>query len=216
MPDCLTGEDLSCIRGERLVFTKVSFRLDGGGALVLRGPNGSGKSSLLRLMAGLARPVVGVIAWNGQSIASDRAAHRMRTAYVGHAEAVKPALTVMENLQFWSGMHGGARDVTAALARLGLQHHAQVSARFLSSGERRRLALAILAAAPADLWLLDEPTVGLDAASLSALEAMLDDHRRRGGMVVLSTHVDLRLGDAATLDLGAFAVARHTLDEASL
>ena len=214
MPDCLSGEDLSCIRGERLVFTKLAFRLEEGGALVLRGPNGSGKSSLLRLMAGLGRPTAGALLWNGASILQDKAAHRTRTAYVGHSDAIKPALTVAENLKFWTGMHGIDGDVPAALARLGLEQHAQVSGRYLSSGERRRLALATLAAVPSDLWLLDEPTVGLDATSQSALEGLLADHRSRGGMVVLSTHVDLRLDDAQTLDLGAYAVSRDTVDEA--
>lgn len=211
MPDCLTGQDLSCIRGERLVFTGLSFRLETGGALVLRGPNGSGKSSLLRLLAGLARPTTGVIAWNGEDVAADRAAHRARLAYVGHADAVKSALTAAENLAFWSGLRGEG-DVAAALARLGLARHAQVAARFLSSGERRRLALALLAAGPADLWLLDEPTVGLDTASLAALEALIAEHRQRGGMVALSTHTEIALGAADTIDLGAFAVARPMLD----
>jgi heme exporter protein A len=211
MPDCLSGEDLSCIRGERLVFTQLSFRLEAGGALVLRGPNGSGKSSLLRLIAGLGRPVTGAIAWNGASIARDRAAHRARTAYAGHADAVKPALTVAENLCFWTALRGSVQDATAALARLGLDRHAAVPGRFLSSGEKRRLALATLAASGAPVWLLDEPTVGLDAASLTALERLIAEHRRNGGMVVLSTHVDLGLGDADTLDLGAYAVARPTL-----
>lgn len=213
MSDCLTGEDLSCIRGERLVFTKLAFRLDGGGALVLRGPNGSGKSSLLRLIAGLSRPTAGTIQWNGASIRQDRPAHRARIAYVGHADAVKPALTVAENLRFWAGMHGAGGDIPAALARLGLERHAGISARYLSSGERRRLALAVLAAVPATLWLLDEPTVGLDTDAVAALETLVAEHRRRGGMVVLSTHVDMNLAQAATLDLATFAVARENLDE---
>ncbi len=208
MPDCLSGEDLSCIRGERLVFTKLTFRLEAGEALVLRGPNGSGKSSLLRLIAGLGRPTTGAIAWNGADIARDRAAHRARVAYAGHADAIKAALTVEENFRFWSELRGGGPEPIAALARLGLDRHANIPGRFLSSGERRRLALATLAASGADVWLLDEPTVGLDAASLSALEGLLAAHLREGGMVVLSTHVDLALGGATTLDLGDFTVAR--------
>ncbi len=215
MPDCLTGQDLSCIRGERLVFTGLSFRLEAGGALVLRGPNGSGKSSLLRLIAGLARPTTGVIAWNGADVAEDRTAHRARLAYVGHADAVKLALTAAENLTFWTGLRGGG-NVSDALARLGLTPHAQVAARFLSSGERRRLALALLAAGDAELWLLDEPTVGLDTASLAALEALIAEHRRKGGMVALSTHTALALGEADTIDLGAFTVARWTPDADAL
>jgi len=211
MPDCLTGQDLSCIRGERLVFTGLSFRLEAGGALVLRGPNGSGKSSLLRLIAGLARPTTGVITWNRVDVATDRAAHRARLAYVGHADAVKPALTAAENLAFWSGLRGEG-NVAAALARLGLARHAQVAARFLSSGERRRLALAQLAASHAILWLLDEPTVGLDTAALAALEALIAEHRQSGGMVALSTHAEMALGQSDIVDLGAFAVARPMQD----
>jgi heme exporter protein A len=216
MPDCLSGEDLSCIRGERLVFARLAFRLEAGGALVLRGANGSGKSSLLRLIAGLGRPTTGAIAWNGADIARDRAAHRARIAYAGHADAIKPALTVEENFRFWAGLRGGDPDPVAALARLGLDRHARIPGRFLSSGERRRLALATLAASGAAVWLLDEPTVGLDATSLVALETLLAEHRQAGGMVVLSTHVDLALGGAAALDLGAFAVARPDALEAAI
>lgn len=207
MPDCFTGQDLSCIRGERLVFSGLSFRLSAGGALRLRGPNGSGKSSLLRLAAGLARPSAGLIAWNGGDVAADRSGHRARLAYVGHADAVKPALTAAENLAFWAGLRGGG-DVQDALHRLGLGGHAHVAGRFLSSGERRRLALALLAACRAALWLLDEPAVGLDSASVAVLEAMIAEHRRGGGMVALSTHTEMNLGRAETLDLADFAVAR--------
>ena len=212
MPDCLTGQDLSCIRGERLVFAGLSFRLDAGGALVLRGPNGSGKSSLLRLVAGLARPATGAVAWNGENVAADRAAHCARLAYVGHADAVKPALTVSENLTFWAGLRGDGGDVAHALARLGLDRHAQVAGRFLSSGEQRRLALAQLAACRAKLWLLDEPAVGLDHAAQDILEGMIAAHRRAGGMVALSTHTETALDAADCLDLAAFTVARPALE----
>jgi len=212
MPDCLTGQDLSCIRGERLVFAGLSFRLEAGGALVLRGPNGSGKSSLLRLVAGLARPAAGTVAWNGQDVAGDRAAHCARLAYVGHADAVKPALTVAENLAFWVGLRGGGGDPHGALAQLGLDRQAQVAGRFLSSGERRRLALAHLAACRARLWLLDEPAVGLDRTAQATLEEMIAAHRHGGGMVALSTHTEIALSAADSLDLAAFAVARPALE----
>ena len=192
MSHSFTGRDLSCIRGERLVFAGLSFRLEPGGALVLRGPNGSGKSSLLRLAAGLARPSKGVVAWNGGDIAADRASHHARLVYIGHADAVKPALTAAENLAFWTGLRGGG-DVAGGLRRLGLGDLAGIPARYLSSGEKRRLALAVLAASPAELWLLDEPAVGLDAASVALLEALIAEHRRSGGMVVLSTHTEMTL-----------------------
>lgn len=214
MPDSFSGQDLSCVRGERLVFAGLSFRLGSGGLLLLRGPNGSGKSSLLRLAAGLARPSTGVISWNGDDIASDRALHRARLVYVGHADAVKPALTAAENLAFWAGLRGGG-DVAGGLRRLGLGALAQVPARYLSSGEKRRLALAPLAASPADLWLLDEPAVGLDAASVALLESLIAEHRKAGGMVALSTHTEMALGGAETLDLAAFAVARAAPEPAA-
>jgi heme exporter protein A len=207
MSHSFTGQDLSCIRGERLVFAGLSFRVGSGGALVLRGPNGSGKSSLLRLAAGLARPSRGVVAWNGGDIATDRALHRARLAYIGHADAVKPALTAAENLAFWAGLRGGG-DVAGGLRRLGLGGLARIPARYLSSGEKRRLALSVLAASQAELWLLDEPAVGLDAASVVLLEALIAEHRKAGGMVVVSTHTELALGGAETLDLAAFAIAR--------
>ena len=205
MPDSLTGDSLCCIRGDRLVFAGLGFRLDAGDALVLRGPNGSGKSSLLRLIAGLSRPSEGTIAWNGEPVWRDRVAHQSRLAYVGHADAVKPALSVAENLAFWAGMRGTSANVTAALECFGLERHAAIAGRFLSSGERRRLALATVASSDATLWVLDEPTVGLDTASQAALEQLLADHRRGGGMVVLSTHIDLALPGAGTLDIDAFA-----------
>jgi heme exporter protein A len=125
---------------------------------------------------------------------------------------VKPALTVSENLTFWAGLRGDGGDVAHALARLGLDRHAQVAGRFLSSGEQRRLALAQLAACRAKLWLLDEPAVGLDHAAQDILEGMIAAHRRAGGMVALSTHTEVALDAADCLDLAAFTVARPALE----
>jgi heme exporter protein A len=202
------GSRLACRRGERLVFAGLDFRLGSGEALVLRGPNGSGKSSLLRLMAGLIRPEAGRLTWNGAATAEDREAHGGRLHFIGHLDAVKPALTVRENLRFWIRLRGVAEDASAigkALARLGLERLADAPARFLSAGQRRRLALSRLAATPAALWLLDEPSTGLDDASLSAFESLLADHRAGGGMVALATHTAIALPGAAELRLDAFA-----------
>jgi heme exporter protein A len=207
MTDSFSGDSLTCIRGERLVFDNLSFAVAAGGILVLRGPNGSGKSSLLRLLAGLARPAAGALMWNGAPVWDDPAAHRGRLRYLGHRNALKSALTARENLSFAAVLFGGGA-VDAALDRLGLTALAHVPARFMSSGEQRRLALARLIAAPAPLWLLDEPTVGLDDASLRVLVDMIADHRRGGGMAMLATHGPLDLGEAATLDMADFAVAR--------
>jgi len=200
--DRLECRDLACLRGERLVFRKLALSLAGGAALRLVGPNGSGKSSLLRLLAGLGRPAAGTIAWNGADIDGDRDAHRARLLFLGHQDAVKPWLTVAENLEFWSALHGApAERAVSALERVSLSAQRNLPARFLSQGQRRRLALARFAAIPARLWLLDEPTVGLDEASVSAVEALIAGHCAVGGLAVVSTHLALRLPGEQTLAL---------------
>jgi heme exporter protein A len=206
------GRDLTCIRGERQVFAGLGFALAEGGTLVLHGPNGSGKSSLLRLMAGLLTPAEGVLAWGDRPLSADPDGHRARLRYLGHLDAVKPVLSAAENLLFWATVHGGQRDnqedgVAGALERVGLTGLAHVPGRLLSAGQRRRLALARLFLAPAELWLLDEPTVGLDADSVGRLQASLADHRGDGGRVVVATHTALDLPGADSLDLTDFAPA---------
>lgn len=199
------GQELRCVRGQRVVFERLAFSLAPGEALVLTGANGSGKSSLLRLMAGLVRPAAGRILWDGAPIAADPEAHGARLHYVGHLDAVKPALGVRENLSVWSELRDGASAVDAALDRVGLGALAGLPVRYLSAGQRRRLALARLFAAPAALWLLDEPSVALDRESVGVLIAAIAEHRRGGGICVVSTNVDLAVADAATLDMPRFA-----------
>jgi heme exporter protein A len=206
------GHDLACRRGERLVFTGLSFRLAAGGALLLRGPNGSGKSSLLRCMAGLLAPIAGTQTWNDRPIALDVDAHRARLRYVGHQDAVKPALTVLENLVLWQQLHGlhVAVAIGRALAGLGIDRLAELPARLLSAGQRRRVALARLLAAPAPLWLLDEPTTALDDDGVARFARMVADHRAGGGLVVMSSHGDPGVaGDV--LALADFTPAAETL-----
>ncbi len=194
------GRALACIRGERPIFAGLSFRLPPGGALVLAGPNGSGKSSLLRVMAGLIPPAAGLIAWDGESAADQPEQHRARLHYLGHQDALKPVLTVRENLLFWSSLRGGSADAAQqALERFQLDHLAETAGRLLSSGQRRRLALARLLAAPAPLWLLDEPSVGLDTASRRRLAEVIGEHRAKGGAVAVATHQDLDLPGAESL-----------------
>ncbi len=199
----LAGRGIACVRGERTVFTDLDFAVQPGGALVLRGANGSGKSSLLRLIAGLLQPAAGIVAWNSVPVADDPDAHRARLRYVGHHDAVKRALTVAENLAFWAGLHGGRRGTAEALDRLGLGHLANVPARLLSAGQRRRLALARIVATPAPLWLLDEPTVTLDEDGVSVVEALIAAQRANLGLVVVATHAELDLPGADHLQLGA-------------
>jgi heme exporter protein A len=175
-----SGHDLTCIRGERLVFSGLSFAVDAGTALFLTGPNGSGKSSLLRLMAGLLQLAEGDIAWDGQPVANDRDAHRARLRYLGHDDAIKPALSVADDLTFWARWHGAAGSEAAlnAARRFALDGLWRTPCRFLSSGQRR-----------------------LDSASVAALEAVLADHCAGGGRAVVATHQELSVPRAVELRL---------------
>jgi heme exporter protein A len=191
----LKAEGLAAFRGERLVFSGVDFAVEPGGALVLTGPNGSGKSTLLRLLAGLVRAAAGRLLWRGEDALSDVVAHGARVAYVGHLDAVKLGLTAAENLHFW----GGRAEIERALAGLDLAALRDLPARMLSAGQKRRLALARLALSAAPIWLLDEPTLGVDAASVERFGSLLAGHRAAGGVVVAATHLPLPLVDAAQL-----------------
>jgi len=204
--DRFEGQGLVCWRGERVVFGGLGFAVAGGHTLLLRGPNGSGKSSLLRCMAGLLAPMAGRMAWNGAVIAGDTDGHRHRVRYIGHLEAIKPLLTVAENLALWSRLQGGSDDAIAAgLAALGIAHLAELPARLLSAGQRRRTALARLTLAPAPLWLLDEPTTGLDDEGVERFQRLIAAHCDSGGMAVLSTHIDTGVR-GSELSLADFAV----------
>ncbi|MDG2286314.1 MAG: heme ABC exporter ATP-binding protein CcmA [Alphaproteobacteria bacterium] len=215
-----SGEAVACARGARLVFRSLDFALAEGGALVLVGANGSGKSSLLRLMAGLSAPVAGRITWDGTAITEDRQTHAARLHYIGHATGAKPALKTAEDLAFWSAFHlqDDADAQTRALDHFGLSRRADFPIGFLSSGQKRRLALARLIAAPAPLWLLDEPTVGLDKDGQAALESAIAEHRAGGGILVVASHTPIDLGAAAAeLDLGDYAnISSADLDEDGL
>lgn len=195
----LTVEDVAAFRGETLVLRDVTFRVPAGGALILSGPNGSGKSTLLRLLAGLVRPASGRVSWYGQDALEDLTEHGRRVAYLGHQDAVKLGLTVTENLRFAAAV--SALPIAAALEAVNLSALADLPARMLSAGQKRRLALSRLVLSRAALWLLDEPTLGLDAASIARFGAMLSAHRAQGGSVVAATHVPLPMADTAELRL---------------
>lgn len=203
-----SGHRLDCYRGERRVLHDVDFSVTRGGALLLTGPNGCGKSSLLRAMAGLLRLGAGTIVWNDQDIADDLEAHRARVAYIGHLDALKPVLNVRENVGFWAELAGSPGDRTAvdrsvdeALAAFGIGHLAELPARILSQGQRRRANLARLITVPAPLWLLDEPTVGLDTAAVAALDTAIGAHRAKGGIVVAASHITALSPGVDHLDL---------------
>jgi heme exporter protein A len=200
-PASLNVSNLACHRGGRRVFVDVNFTLQNGEWLELRGPNGSGKSSLLRLLARLDEPAAGQINFAGPEHRNE--AYRNEALHlIGHGEASKPALTVRENLQFWSDFLGGG-DVAPSLAAFNMKALADVSTALLSEGQKRRLALTRLALIPRPLWLLDEPSVGLDQTTLTQLQGAMRDHLQRGGMIIASTHIDLGLAPTKTLQLEA-------------
>ena len=206
----LIAEGLACRRGERLVFAGISFHLAPGEALLLTGANGSGKTSLLRLLATLIAPVAGKLLWGTVPVEADIAAYREQLHYIGHQDGVKLDLTPREILAFWTSLHGlagsGATVHTeAALMAFALEGVADWPCRWLSAGQRKRLALARLIATPASIWLLDEPTSALDHDNQLRLEQAIVEHRASGGRVIVASHTAIGIADAARLSLDAFA-----------
>ena len=194
----LSAAGLGCVRGQRGVFHDVDFELSAGEAMALTGPNGAGKSSLLRLIAGLLRASAGRIGLEGGAaeLTIAEQAH-----YQGHLDALKPALTVAENLAFWIHYLGSAGAPGAALGAVGIASLADLPAAYLSAGQRRRLSLARLVAVPRPIWLLDEPTSALDAAAQAQLTELMRQHLAGGGIIVAATHGPLGI-DAKELRLG--------------
>ena len=195
----LTVQDLSCVRGGRVVFNGLSLQLQDGAGVELTGPNGSGKSSLLRVLAGFIPPAAGSIRFEG---GEDEASLGEQCHYVGHLNGVKRALSVQENLAFWAEYLGG-KDVDKALKAFDLENLAHIPAGMLSAGQARRLGLARLALAYRPLWLLDEPSVSLDAGSQKILSKAIIAHIKAGGMVIAATHTPLGVKFAQTLKLDA-------------
>ncbi len=183
----LAVSGLACVRGERMVFTDLSFTLAAGHALIVRGPNGAGKSSLLRMLAGLLRPAAGTVGLNGTAMADDGIAWRRNLAWLGHLDALRTTETPRETLRFIARLHGRT-DFQTALTALDLDSLADTPIRFLSAGQKRRVALAGLVASNVPLWLADEPTTALDADHAALFQAVLGRHLAAGGLAVLSTH----------------------------
>jgi heme exporter protein A len=195
----LEASGLACVRNGREVFTGLGFSIGTGEALLVTGRNGAGKSSLLRMIAGLVRTARGnltlVDADPDQTIPEQ--AH-----YLGHQDALKPALTVVENLSFWARYLGGSEPVQEALAAVGLSALAGLPAAYLSAGQRRRLSIARLLAAKRPLWLLDEPTSALDREAQDTLAGLMRQHLAGGGIIVAATHGPIGLDGAKELRLG--------------
>ncbi len=200
----LTVSDLTVARGGVPVLAGVSFRLAAGEAALLRGPNGSGKTTLLRTLAGLQPPLAGTVSIPPEEV-----------AYAAHADGLKPTLSVAENLGFWAAVYG-TRGVAEAMARFRLDDLARRPAGALSAGQKRRLGLARLLVTGRKVWLLDEPTVSLDAGSVALFADAVRAHLAGGGLALIATHIDLGF-EARVIDVAGFratAGARGAFDEA--
>jgi heme exporter protein A len=202
----LSATDLACRRGGREVFAGVSFSVAGGESLTIRGRNGAGKSSLLRMAVGLVRIAGGRLALEGgdPELTIGEQAH-----YLGHLDALKPSLSVVENLRFWSDFLGAAAvDLGEPLRAVGLDALADLPAAYLSAGQRRRLSIARLLAVKRPLWLLDEPTSTLDAAAQMKLGEIMRAHLAGGGIMLAATHSPLQLEGTRELNLDSVSAPR--------
>jgi heme exporter protein A len=194
-PDGLRVEKVHVWRGDRHVLRGVSLDVHRGELMHVSGPNGTGKTTLLRVVSGLLRPEKGSVAWQGRSIAAAAAEYQDALAYASHEPALKSDLTALENLRFTVGLK---RRVTAAelrssLERTGVGTCADLPARVLSAGQRRRVAMARVLAFRADLWLLDEPFTNLDGSGSSLLSALLAEHVGQGGLALVVAHHELNV-----------------------
>jgi heme exporter protein A len=192
----LEAINVTCVRGDRLLFRGVNFSLAPGGLLELRGPNGGGKTSLLRILCGLATPAEGEVRWNGADIHRLREEYCASLTYVAHLNGVKDELTALENLLVAGRVAGSElskHEGEATLERVGLINQRHLPARVLSAGQRRRLTLARLLAARAKLWLLDEILTSLDDLGVDLVRKLITDHIDGGGLAIVATHQDLKL-----------------------
>lgn len=188
----LTVTDLSIARGGIPVLEGLTLTLGAGQAMVLRGPNGIGKTTLLRTIAGLQPPLSGKVEVTPESL-----------VYAGHADGIKPTLTVSENLSFWAQAFGNI-DISAAIVAFALGPLAARPAGALSAGQKRRLGLARLLVTGRPIWVLDEPTVSLDLDAVAMFAAAVRAHLAQGGAALIATHIDLGLSEAQVLDVGPY------------
>lgn len=203
----LESKSLKCVRGDRTLFSGLSFSVHDGELLHVKGANGSGKTSLLRMLSGLMSAAEGEILWQGESIRKLREEYQKDLLYIGHLPGIKGDLTALENLRVNSAMNG--RDISEeeawqALGKIGLKGREDLPARVLSQGQGRRVALARMLVSQAKIWILDEPFVALDVKAVAMLQDVLADHLHRNGMIVLTTHQEFTVTDAEVrmLDLG--------------
>jgi heme exporter protein A len=199
----LCGRELAVWRGEQCLFESLHFDVRAAQVALLVGANGSGKTTLLRILAGLGLPTAGSVTWKGASVTALAAEERAQIAYRGHVEALKRDLTIVENLRFHAAIWGHEQSFEPILEELKLDRAAHMRARYLSAGQRRRVALAMLKLQGAKLWLLDEPTTNLDAEGRALLVDWTRHHVTAGGVAVIATHQpdEFAMRDALMIDL---------------
>lgn len=200
----LRGINLSCVRGERPLFSGIDLAVDAGEWLHVRGGNGVGKTSLLRLIAGLSQPAEGEIRWDGEPIASSSRAYHSDLLFLGHQGALKEDLSALENIELAAALDGYPStrvEVSAALRRFGLQGREDLPVRFLSAGQKRRVLLARLLTRKAKLWVLDEPFNALDARGVDMLGALVGEHLAGGGMAVITSHQAVPIAGGKAVEL---------------
>lgn len=195
----LSVSNLACQRGGRTIFNQLSLEIAPGEAVLLRGPNGAGKSTLLRVIAGLIPAMSGEISLNGTPF-TDRDDFQGQLTYAGHLDAIKPQLTVAENLRFWAQLFE-AKNLEQTMQDFRLEEISNRPAHACSAGQKRRLGLARIAVTSRPLWLLDEPTVSLDTETTARFAATIDAHCAAGGMAFIATHIDLGLSVSRSFDM---------------
>jgi heme exporter protein A len=200
----LEAREITCVRGERELFSGLSLKVLPGQCLHIRGENGVGKTSLLRLLTGLGSPESGEVLWSGHSIKKDASEYQSKLLFLGHRDALKEDLSALENLRMYAAIDGIAlseHDALASLWRFGLKGREDLPVNFLSAGQKKRVLMARMLTRRAQLWILDEPFNALDAHAVQELQDLMVEHLEGGGLLVLTSHQPLAIPGLRALDL---------------
>ena len=200
----LEARDLTCVRGDKTLFSGLSFQITSGDCLHVRGQNGVGKTSLLRLLTGLSKAEAGEVLWNGLLISTEPSAFHRELLFLGHRDALKEELSALENLQMYAALDDVQLSLDTALAalwRFGLRGRENLPVHYLSAGQKRRVLMARMLTRQARLWILDEPFNALDSNAVAELESLITEHLASGGMLVLTSHQAIMLPQVRVLDL---------------